>query len=221
MAGGVGDLMESGGVVFCRFRELRHKRQGDCITYGGVECHVLLAVYKTDAGTLYIVIDGIFCGFDGRGEGGRQRLVELGLDALAIVDMEDVEVFEDGNDIGLRIAFDVGNNIAVTVFLVGYDELPEYDELRLGALLYFAAFLLALFEGEVFAGLVQEHLIEQGVRPSVHVRHSPVIDASPRLVPRDDAFFEFCNDAVSDLLIDVHYDLSFLMRCAMRCSVHR
>ena len=115
-----------------------------------------------------------------------------GLQAFALGKMEYIVIAKERNSF-----------LFVRFFILLFDELPEEHYLRLCAFLHVAAFLLTLGEGQVFAGLVQKHLIKKTVRLARDVADNAAAD-DPRLFPRDGAILELGDDAVGDFPVDIH-----------------
>ena len=130
----------------------------------------------------------------------------LGSYALALVNMEHIVVTQEGNFL-----------LFARLFVFGFDPLPEDDHMGLLALADASASLLALLEGQVFAGTAQEHLIEEAVRLAGRV--GDCFSASdPRLFPRDDAVFHLVNDSGGDFSVNIHVLAPFLLRGARNCG---
>ena len=79
------------------------------------------------------------------------------------------------------------------------------------ALLDVAASLDALLEGDVLAGTLQQHLIQQGIRFA-----GGVVDSLARIYPGflsgDDALLHLGNDPVGDGCVNVHGFAPFVLR---------
>ena len=96
-------------------------------------------------------------------------------------------------------------------FVLLFNELPEDHHLRFLALSDLAAFLLALLEGDVFAGLAKYHLIEKGIRLA-RAPADGLTAGNPRLLPRDDSLFHLINNALGDLCVNIHMLFSFCLK---------
>ena len=120
-----------------------------------------------------------------------------GADALALVDVEDIVVSQEGDFL-----------LFASLFIFLFNPLPEDNHLRLCALLHLAAFLLALVEGDILARATQEHLVQEAVRLASGVGNT-VARGNPGLFPGDDALFHFSDDSLSDFLVDIHASCSF------------
>ena len=70
------------------------------------------------------------------------------------------------------------------------------------------AFLLCLLEGDVFSGLAQKQLIEQGIGLAGAVADS-LPRCNPRRVPRNLTGFKLCDDSVCDGCENIHDLLLF------------
>ena len=70
------------------------------------------------------------------------------------------------------------------------------------------AFLLCLLEGDVFSGLAQKQLIEQGIGLAGAAADS-LPGCNPRLVPRNLSGFELRDDPVCDGCVNIHSLLLF------------
>ena len=127
----------------------------------------------------------------------RQGLGVLRFQAFALVDVENIVVAKQG-DFPLFACF----------FVLLLYPFPEDNHLRLGSLADISTCLLNLFEGGVFAGTTQKHLVQEGVRFARGVGNTRA-RGDPRLLPRDDAVFHFGNDAGSDFAVNIHCFCSF------------
>ena len=199
MAGTVCQFVKRCAVILSSFRKLGKKRKSDAVAGGLIEGSVTFLMLELDAASFAVVVNNDVGGVMSVGGVGKFFLM-LGLQPFALIDVEDVEVAEEGN---LLLFF------GVRVFL--FDELPEDHHGGFLAFFHFAAFLLALGEGDVFAGPSQKHLIEKAVAVPGDVADG-VAAGNPRLLPRDDTVFELGHDAVGDFLVDIHMLYSFLLK---------
>ena len=191
MSCAVGQFVKGCAVILCRFCKLLDVGKHNAVGEGSVVSAVAAFVDDPDAASLDVCGDDAFCGFISVCRVGEFRLM-LGFQPFALVDVEHIVVAEEGN----LLLF-----VGVFVFLL--DELPENYHRGFFALLHLAAFLLALSEGQVFAGSAEKHLIEKAVRLACGVADC-IAAGYPRFLPRDDPAFELGDDAVADFLVDIH-----------------
>ena len=120
--------------------------------------------------------------------------VVLGLNAFALVDVEHGEVTQEGDLLDL----------AGVLLVLLLDPLPEDYEAGLLALADVTAFLLTLGEGQVFAGLAEDHLIQQAVGLACAVADRAALAGDdPRFMPGDHALLKLGDDPVGDLLVNI------------------
>lgn len=184
--------MEGGAVVFGGFLEMCELRERDTIGGRSVEGLIACFVDQPDAARLDVSGDDGFGGLVSVG-GSRQLLRVLCGQAFALIDVEDVEVAQEGKFL-----------LFAGLFIFLFDPLPEDDSAAFFALFDFAAFGLTLLEGDVFTGTTEQHLIEKAVRLAGCVADG-VSGADPRLFPRNDSVFELFHDAVGNFLIKIHF----------------
>ena len=130
-------------------------------------------------------------------DGLRQGLGVLRLQTLALVDVEDVVIPQEGDFL-----------LFAGLFVFGFDPLPEDHHMGLLTLLDISACRLNLLERRILAGAAQEHLIEQAVRLAGCVGDAAA-GGDPRLLPRNQAGFHFSDNAVGDFLVNIHLSCSF------------
>jgi hypothetical protein len=65
-------------------------------------------------------------------------------------------------------------------------------------------FLLYLFEGDILASPAQHHLVQKAIGFAGCVADTAP-GSNPRLLPRNRSLFKFCNDAVGDFAVNVHF----------------
>ena len=192
MSGRVGHLMEEGAVILGGVLELSQQRQRDAVGGRPVESTVALLMDQTYTGAGQVVAGDGLGGFV-RLRDVRQRLAVLGLDALALVDVEDVVVAQEGDFLDLLRLF---------VFLL--KPFPEDHHGRLRALLDAPALLLDLLEGGVFAGSCKQDLIQQTVRLAGAVADRRT-GCDPRLLPRDHALLQLLDDAGGHFCVNIFH----------------
>ncbi len=116
----------------------------------------------------------------------------LGLDTLALVDMEHVVIPQERNLLLFAGFF---------IFLL--DPFPEADKTRLLALFDLAASFLTLTECDVLARPAQQHLIQQGIGFAGRVADG-FSRTDPRLQSGDTALLHLGDDPVSDSGVNIH-----------------
>ena len=80
-----------------------------------------------------------------------------------------------------------------------------------------SGYISALVEGDVLARATKKHLVQEAVRLASGVGNT-VARGDPRLLPRDDSFFHFSNNAISDFLVNIHALAPFLLWGARTCG---
>ena len=174
MACAVNHFMEGGSVILGSLGELCQERKHNPICGGLIKSGIPFGMFQTDALTLHICGDDAFRSFV-CGCAVRHGLRVLCRDPFALVDVENVVVFQEGNLL-----------LFLRVFVNHRQELPENHDVRFFTLPHVPAFLLCLLESDVLAGTTQEHLIQQGVTLAGRVADCRAA-CDPRLFPRDDS----------------------------------
>ncbi len=148
----VRQFVEGCAVIFSRFRKLLDTGKHHAVGEGCVVGSIAAFVDDPHAASLDVCGDDVFCGLVDVCRVGKW-LFMFCRQPFTLGDVEHIVVAEE------RKLF-----LFVGFFVFGLDLFPEDNHLRLRALFYLAAFLLALREGQVFAGHSQQHLIEKAVR---------------------------------------------------------
>ena len=120
----------------------------------------------------------------------------LGLEAFALVDVEDGEGFQQGDLL----------HLSGLLFVVDFKPFPE-DYLRgFLSLLHPASLLGDLGERCVFTRLTKDKLIEEAVGlPGAAADSAGRAGDDPRLAPRDDPLLKLGDDAVSHLGVNIAF----------------
>ena len=119
--------------------------------------------------------------------------------SFALVDVEHVVIAKQGN---LLFFF--------CVLIFNRQELPEHNHMRFFTFADAPAYALNLFEGQVFARLAQQHLIQQGIGLSCCIGNRRAT-GNPRLAPRNNALFQLVDDTICDFCVNIHNSLLLLI----------
>ncbi|MDY4140760.1 MAG: hypothetical protein SOY30_15710 [Eubacteriales bacterium] len=191
VAGAMDKLVKGCAVIGGGGGELLHAGQGDAVGGGLIESLVTVLVVDRHAAALHITGHHGFCLLIGmRGIGKPWRVP--GCQAFALGEVENAVIPQEGN----LFRFAGG-------FILLLDKLPEDYYAGLFALPDVAALGHALMEGDVFPGLPQEHLIQQGIGPACDVADS-LPRCNPGLLPGDLSGFQLGHDPFCDGCVNIH-----------------
>ena len=129
---------------------------------------------------------------------------ELALDALHVVEVEDVVELQDGHEVLLEDGH--GHGVALLrllLLLLHHGGGVEADDAALSTLLERAAEALDLLEGQPLPGLAQQQLVEHAVGLAGDVVNSTVHGAVPRASPRDKPLLHLLDNLVGYHLVNV------------------
>ena len=195
VAGGVGELVEKGGIE----------------TLGAFEGGALGHVYAVGAGAVEAAAAAVFADGGCVWHAGHDALALLdGLEgacgwggelgqAFALGNVKHVVVAQHGNDFVLA-----GGGVNVFAF----EELPERDEVTFFTFADLAAELAGFVEGDEDGALVGEGAKKEPVQAAIGAAVPVawgVVGGGPVFLPRADACAEAGNDALSDFFVDVTF----------------
>ena len=197
MACAVREFMKERAVILGNAGELHKLRHGHAVAGRRVERSVAVLDGEPDSGALDVVLDDLVGSVIGGKMLSRRRFFcKVRLNALALVDMEHVVVAQERYALHDRFAICAINDVAVIISFRTLHELPEYDHAGLLSFSDMTAFALGFLERDKFAAAAAEkYLIEQAVLLARCVTDR-ALNAAPWLLPRNDALFKLCDDAI-------------------------